>query len=294
MYFKPQKGKAYENLPNKAIESFDSINWIVSTKYDGNQVFITKQNGKVQMFTSDWKEFYIKLVADEVHMMPGNFVLIGEFMHNCLGKLGDRTKSAILTTYRTNFTKLLNNAPNLEMNSNIRVFDILYYTPINSHLITEIPYEKRLVQIGYDLASTKLLRPIQYAKMTGREAKIFARNLANDGWEGAMCINANSYYMPGKRVNNSVKLKFRKTADLLCIGFEEGEGKYEGMIGALILKDSKGRIVNVGSGLEDYQRDNSQKVNYLGKIIEIEYEQIIDTYIQPTFICVREDKDESD
>lgn len=290
MYFKPQKGKAYENLPNKCLATFDQSEWIVSTKYDGNQIFIVKLNNKVRMFTSDWKEFYIKLVAEEVHQIPGNFIIIGEFMHNCQGRLGDRVKSAVLTTYRTNFSKNLGNPPILEMNSNIRVFDILYYLPSNSDLLTNIPYEKRLKQVGYACATSKMLRPVQYAKMTGREAKIFAKNLVNDGWEGVMCVNANSYYVRGKRVNNSVKLKFRKTADLLCIGFEDGEGKYEGMIGALILKDSKNRIVNVGSGLDDYQRTNSQKVNYLGKVIEIEYEQIIDTYIQPTFICVRDEK----
>jgi len=125
---------------------------------------------------------------------------------------------------------------------------------------------------------------------TPKEAKEFAKTLAKDGWEGAMCVCPRSYYYIGKRVNNSVKLKFRKTADLLCVGFEEGEGKYEGMIGALILKDSKGRMVNVGSGLEDYQRNSKCKADYLGSVIEIEYEQIIDTYIQPTFIRVRTDK----
>lgn len=286
MFFKPQKGKAYEKLPNKSLESFDSSTWIVSTKYDGNQVFITKQNGKVRMFTSDWKEFYIKLVANEVHTLPGNFVIIGEFTHNCSGKLGDRVRSAILTTYRTNFSKVLNNPPALETNSNIRVFDILYYTPNNSHLITELPYETRIKQVGITLATTKLLRPIHWIKVSGLEAKVFAKKLVAEGWEGIMCVSPHSYYVAGKRVNSSVKIKFRKTADLLCVGIEDGEGKYEGMIGALILKDSKGRTVNVGSGLDDSQRVG----DYIGKVIEIEYEQIMDTYIQPTFIRIRDDK----
>lgn len=290
MFFKPQKGKAYENLPNKSIESFDSSTWLVSTKYDGNQVFITKQNCKVRMFTSDWKEFYIKLVAEEVHNLPGNFVLIGEFMHNCSGKLGDRVRSAILTTYRTNFSKLLSNPPALEMNSNIRVFDILYYTTSCSHLIAELPYETRIKQVSITLSTTKLLRPIQYIKATGLEAKEFAKKLVVEGWEGVMCVSPRSYYVAGKRVNNSVKIKFRKTADLRCIGVEDGEGKYEGMIGSLILQDSKGRTVSVGSGLDDSQRSLTPD-DFIGKVIEIEYEQIIDTYIQPTFITIREEKD---
>lgn len=287
--FKPQKGKAYENLPAFAEKSFDSQQWIVSTKFDGNQIFIVKKSGRVSMYTSDWKEFYIKLVADEVHNIHGDFVLIGEFMHGCSGKLGDRTKSAILTTYRTNFSKQIANPSSLEAKTNIRIFDILYLTP-KGEPVTSVSYKDRLSQATLAVLDAKLLNVIPHAVMPGKAAKVFAKELVKDGWEGAMCLCPRSYYNIGKRVNNSVKLKYRKTADLLCIGFVPGEGKYEGMIGALILKDSKNRIVNVGSGLEDYQRSNKYKVDYLGSVIEIEYEQIMDTYIQPTFIRVRDDK----
>ena len=57
----------------------------------------------------------------------------------------------------------------------------------------------------------------------------------------------------------------------------------------MVLRDKKGRIVAVGSGLDDI--DRIRKYNYfLNKVIEIEYEQIMDTYIQPVVICRREDK----
>ena len=29
---------------------------------------------------------------------------------------------------------------------------------------------------------------------------------------------------------------------------------------------------------------------FIGKVIEVEYEQLLATYIQPTFVCVRDDK----
>ena len=63
-------------------------------------------------------------------------------------------------------------------------------------------------------------------------------------------------------------------ADLLCIGTTEGEGKYSKEIGALILRDKKGREVAVGSGLSDYDR-SLDPLNFIGKVIEIGYEQII-------------------
>ena len=45
------------------------------------------------------------------------------------------------------------------------------------------------------------------------------------------------------------------------------------MIGSLVLKDSKGRIVKVGSGLDDNDRSKKQP-DFIGKVIEVEYEQI--------------------
>jgi len=288
MMFKPQKGKAFDNLPQKSLDTFETDSFIVSTKYDGNQIFITKQNGRVKMFTSDWKEFYIKVVAEEVHKIQGDFVIIGEFMHNCSGKLGDRVNSAKLTTYRTNFSKLLPNNNYEEQMTNIRVFDFLYYN--GNTLEAQIPYIARISSAWNTTNSLHYLNPVPYTIMNGKEASIFAKSLVKDGWEGVMCANPKSTYCIGKRVNHSIKLKYRKTADLRCIAVEEGEGKYEGLIGALVLQDSKGRICNVGSGLSDFDRKCDSTL-FLNSVIEIEYEQIIDTYIQPAFVCIREEKE---
>ena len=47
------------------------------------------------------------------------------------------------------------------------------------------------------------------------------------------------------------------------------------------------------SGLCDFSRGRDSSV-FVGSVVEIEYEQILDTYIQPTFICIREDKTAED
>jgi DNA ligase-1 len=115
--------------------------------------------------------------------------------------------------------------------------------------------------------------------------------MVNKGWEGMYLKHKTHTQRAGKRVNDAIKLKFRATADLLCVDMEPGEGKYEGMIGSLILRDSEGRLVSVGSGLNDIDRQRPD-MYFINKVIEIEYEQIIDTYIQPTFVRIREDKRE--
>lgn len=294
MLIEAQKGKALDKLPKKESESFDTAIFSVSTKYDGNQIFIVKRNNKVTWFTSDCKQFDIPGLGTELLHNKSDFILVAEFMYNCEGKLGDRKHSAILTTLRTCWNKSIANPLSFkEELCNIKVFDCIPYlvTDLCSFLQYDLLQENRL-----EVASL-LFFPVQISKtksklMTGAEAKLYSKKLVNEGWEGVMCIDPKSKYQSGKRVNYSVKLKYRKTADLLCIDVVAGEigSKYENSIGALVLQDSEGRIVSVGSGLDDKDRKPELADYYIGKIIEIEYEQIMDTYIQPVYVQVRLDK----
>jgi len=121
------------------------------------------------------------------------------------------------------------------------------------------------------------------------ELEAYLKEVVSQGYEGLMLKDLDWYWKDTKsRTIECAKYKKRRTADLVCIGMVPGTGKYEGMIGSLILEDSQRRQVMVGSGLSDEQRASWH--SYVGDVIEIEYEQIIDTYIQPTFIQVRQDK----
>ena len=114
------------------------------------------------------------------------------------------------------------------------------------------------------------------------------------GYEGIMLIDPGWMWQNTKsRKINFCKYKKRRTADLKCIGINYGTGKYTGFIGSLKLQDNSGRIVDVGSGLSDTDR-HCDVSHFVSKIIEIEFEQIVATYIQPTFVRVRDDKKESD
>lgn len=114
-----------------------------------------------------------------------------------------------------------------------------------------------------------------------------------NGAEGCM-INLDKPY-EFKRSKTLLKLKVMNSCDLKIIGFEEGEGKYKGVLGNLIC-DYKGYQVGVGSGFDDKQREqiwNNQE-KYLNRIAEIQYFE--ETYNDkgglslrfPVFKCVRE------
>jgi DNA ligase-1 len=171
------------------------------------------------------------------------------------------------------------------------IFD--YLRIVRREVDTNVTYEHRLADARMALGWMHTLKVVDTKRVTGLEAVKIAKQLVTDGWEGAMLAEPDEVYHIGKRVNHSIKLKYRNTADLRCIATETGEGKYEGLIGSLVLQDSRGRIVSVGSGLLDVHRTKPEHF-FVGKIVEIEYEQLMATYIQPTFIRLREDKHESD
>jgi ATP-dependent DNA ligase len=90
------------------------------------------------------------------------------------------------------------------------------------------------------------------------------------GLEGLIIKDDAPYY---RRRNHAwMKIKAEETLDLLVTGWEPGTGKYEGMIGALIV-DHKGVPVNVGSGLSDEFRQNDPD-EIVGRLIEVEFHEI--------------------
>lgn len=94
------------------------------------------------------------------------------------------------------------------------------------------------------------------------------------GGEGVMLRRPDAPYHhssgSGDRKNYLLKYKKLKTCDLRIIGWNEGKGKYEGMIGSFICEDDAHTVrVNV-AGIDDDTRASDPNL-WIGKIIEIAY-----------------------
>lgn len=254
----------------------------VSKKFDGHYVQIKKYKGLLSMTTSGGKEFYLAGLADYINIhFTEDFHIECEFNYACEGKLGDRGKSAILTTYRTNF--IHGRLSQGEAGKDIfRVLDLLG---------TDLPFRKRLYMIQEMFLNHPWFTYVVQHLVTVETAQALAKQWKAEGYEGAMGKTPAHIYQPGKRSNTIIKFKPRLSADLLCVGIKEGTGKYEGMIGSLLLQSANGTRVWAGSGLSDTDR---QRDDYIGKVIEIEYERIDDTYIQPIIKWERVDKTEEE
>jgi DNA ligase-1 len=108
--------------------------------------------------------------------------------------------------------------------------------------------------------------------------KQYNKDAIDAGYEGIMVKNPDAKY-ECKRSTNWLKIKPFIEVSLAVVGFEEGTGKNQGRLGALICEgedDDKRIKVHVGSGLTDEQRDEfwKEKDGMVGQIIEIRADAI--------------------
>lgn len=122
-----------------------------------------------------------------------------------------------------------------------------------------------------------------------------AASYLQDGFEGAVVKRADSPY-PFKRSSDWLKIKFEDTIDAKIIDTVEGEGKYVGMLGSLVV-DVNGASVKVGGGYSDAQRDSfwQDRSNLIGKTLEFKVQKdpkdAIDIVARfPVFVRFRDDK----
>lgn len=129
--------------------------------------------------------------------------------------------------------------------------------------------------------------------------EIFQEYLA-EGYEGIILKDGAGVW-EDKRSKTQIKFKGELECDLKIVAIEEGAGKYDGMLGAIVCESADGVVkVNVGSGFNDAHRKNLKEKDLLGKIVAVKYNARIknklgdESLFLPIFIEVRDDKDVAD
>jgi len=106
----------------------------------------------------------------------------------------------------------------------------------------------------------------------------YAEDAVAEGFEGIMIKDLGAPYIC-KRSDSWMKWKPTITVDLNIVGFEEGTGRNQGRLGAIICEgEDNGRNirVNVGSGLSDSDRDEywTARNDLLGHLVEVEADAV--------------------
>ena len=123
------------------------------------------------------------------------------------------------------------------------------------------------------------------------------QRIAEDVWsrggEGVILKALLAPFEPGKRNSNLMKIKEELTLDLQVIGMFEGEGKYLGTLGGLIVA-GKDMISHRISGMTDAQRAEWWADESLihGQVVEVKaMKKLKDGSLrEPRFKAVRHDK----
>ena len=188
------------------------------------------------------------------------------------------------------------------------VFDILPLAAFreghwNAQLSKRITILEDMRSIIDDMPNVELLPHIMVDLDTAAgvdQLQRYAKDQVNAGFEGIMIKNVDAPYIC-KRSTDWMKWKPTITVDLEVVGVEEGTGRNEGRLGALVCAgqdDGKDITVNVGSGFSDTDRDDywANSNHIIGRTAEIMCDVITQnrdgTYSLrfPRFIRFRDDK----
>ncbi|MCD6432506.1 MAG: DNA ligase [Sulfurimonas sp.] len=135
--------------------------------------------------------------------------------------------------------------------------------------IFEVPHAKgNLLQRLKRVKETRYIKVIKQIKVKDKKhLKEFQESVESKGGEGVVVRDGSLLYYTGRN-NNALKVKSFIDEECEVVGYNEGRGKYEGMIGSLSCRLKNLKVIKIGSGLNDYQRAMPPKI---GAIITFKY-----------------------
>ncbi|KAI8818347.1 uncharacterized protein EV422DRAFT_182305 [Fimicolochytrium jonesii] len=122
------------------------------------------------------------------------------------------------------------------------------------------PFEKRMAILQDFMAELppdqKTLRLVPQRLCTSREHLMSElKKVEKNSGEGLMLRQAESVY-EGKRSKTLLKVKTFMDDECMVLDYTAGKGKHAGRVGALVCLMRDGRLVVLGSGLDDHVREN--------------------------------------
>lgn len=261
----------------------------IQTKMDGMRIHAVVQNNAVNYFTRNGNSFedaptaltnYILMDINAHMAAPAGFVLDGEMLvvNNDGNPVSRKEGNGVLT-------RLIRGTSSQDDRNRIRfvVWDAIPIEEFWSGL-WNVPYDIRFNMIKDVLAranagsNVDLITLVKSALVANAEdaMKIFQDELSS-GNEGVILKSVKGPWK-NTRAKWQLKIKAEIEMDAVVVGVQEGTGKYQGMLGALLCRaeDKNGPIeFSVGSGFNDAERDELWKNQPIGKVINVKYNEII-------------------
>ena len=247
----------------------------IECKLDGVRVLALCTKNQVTLFSRNGKQFenfpdiqkQLNVVKHRMSLeTKGPFVLDGEIV-------GESFQALMKQAHRKS------NAKTADMT--YYVFDIIPLADFERGFFNAQQHKRTLMlttnQEHIESEPNLRVMPGMDVDLSTAEGQDIMRRFAEDavvaGYEGIMIKDLAAPY-ECKRSSFWMKWKPVITVDLNIVGFEEGTGRNQGRLGAIICEGVDGDRsirVNVGSGLTDADRDEywAAKETLLGQVVEV-------------------------
>lgn len=267
---------------------------LAQIKYDGVRIVALKSDGETKFYTRNGKEVSLPKMKEVLDKAPyNNFMLDGE-MTLVSGKQEDRTKVSGM------INSAMHGGHILEDQLRLNCFDFM---PLSNFELGKCDYlyadrYSSLMSVLSDIRHDQFIPAVTVEIADAESANDYYQEVLEEGYEG-LILKSTTHRYTFKRSKDWVKIKETKECDIKCIGWEEGKGKYAGIIGKLICQgivEGKEVYVKV-AGLSIMAAAVDPETNYIGRTIEVKYNAVIlDTKTNqyslflPRFSRVRFDK----
>lgn len=227
--------------------------WAFEFKYDGVRAVTYAEHGAVRVYSrngNDLTRTYPELAEVGVLLNGREAIVDGEIIATAEG---DRPSFARLQS------RMHVAAPSAVL---LRTVPVRYYVfdllRLDGESLLDTPYgERRELLRSLHLAGEAVRVPSSFTQAHG-PAVLHTAELA--GFEGVVAKRLAAPYRPGKRSADWTKVPLIRTQEVLVIGYEPGEGRRSGTLGALLLgvaEDGQIRYAGqVGTGFTDAMLDH--------------------------------------
>ena len=273
---------------------------LVQTKMDGMRFNAIVKDGKVEFRSRNGKE--IQLLGNlekEFAAIAGivDCVFDGELLVKEDGIILDRQTGNGILNKANKGTISATEASKVHAT----VWDVIPYAYFVDGLCP-VPYGKRWESLRtiYEQNQSGRISLVDSWEIDDLEkAQTLFEYLLATGQEGII-LKDKSGAWEDKRAKHQIKFKGEMECDLKIVGIEEGNGKYAGMLGAILCESADGVVqVRVGSGFNDEHRKTLGE-EILDKIVAVKYNMRIknklgqESLFLPIFVEIRNDKEVAD
>ena len=315
MLAQPMNEKTLKNIKFPAFSQLKADGMRCIAFITSNNVRMFSRNG-TEIICEPLKNTLMTIGQIEENLLSDNVTLMldGELICYKDNKLLDRKTSNGICNKVLKGTANENELNLIQM----QLWDIVRVDSNTFSPLEDKSYEARLEDL-YSILNMSIFSKLEVIPTevvnSMEEALEHFQKMLSQGLEGTILKNQDAKWS-NTRSKDLVKLKEENTIDLLVVDIEEGSGDFEGGLGAIICETSDKKLrVRVGTGFSFEDRgfvndlSNGKKVvkqiksleevskNYLGKIVEVKYNQIIKSkgkdemsLFLPRLVCIRNDK----